>query len=296
MTQFLQNLIDRHQQAGANKEAIAQVQPRPKSRFESLTEPASLAQNDSAGRDGLLQSSQLDLETGSNLTQSLPNTRLTTEFETNRSALDTRVTTQKNSESLVTPSDSSNKTKNLNEQIETLAMDKQLNSENLFVTGELNDRIQTIPSRLNNQQSPTIGNSKPVFQHDQTIDEIDKFPVNELQQHTNPVSETMSKFQQPNSKEEQQIIESSNKHSSANQTGVLQVPNWLSEIRTDLNNRMQQLQTQSTPEPVVNVTIGRVEVKAVQPNTVKQPKVRSKPSGVMSLDDYLKQRESRGRT
>ncbi|MDF0677321.1 MAG: hypothetical protein P0120_23740 [Nitrospira sp.] len=45
-------------------------------------------------------------------------------------------------------------------------------------------------------------------------------------------------------------------------------------------------------EPVVQVTIGRVEVRAVAP-PVRQEKGR-KPQSSMSLDDYLKGRGARG--
>jgi hypothetical protein len=44
-------------------------------------------------------------------------------------------------------------------------------------------------------------------------------------------------------------------------------------------------------EPVVQVTIGRVEVRAVAP-PVRQQK-NPKPQSAMSLDDYLKQRGGR---
>lgn len=46
---------------------------------------------------------------------------------------------------------------------------------------------------------------------------------------------------------------------------------------------------ETKPEPVINVTIGRVEVRAVQqPDPPKRK--RQQPSGVMSLDDYLHKR------
>ncbi len=39
--------------------------------------------------------------------------------------------------------------------------------------------------------------------------------------------------------------------------------------------------------PVVNVTIGRIDVRATRPATPEQPRKKKKPSGVMSLDQYL---------
>ncbi len=76
--------------------------------------------------------------------------------------------------------------------------------------------------------------------------------------------------------------------------GALQIPAWLSDMQSDLNNRWREINTRSKVEPVVNVTIGRVEVRAVQAETVRQAKTQKKPTGVMSLDDYLQQRKYGG--
>lgn len=77
-------------------------------------------------------------------------------------------------------------------------------------------------------------------------------------------------------------------------TGLLQTPPWLAQLQTDLQHRWQQVNTKSEAESVVNVTIGRVEVKAVQAQTTAQLKSPKKPVGVMSLDAYLKQRKHGG--
>jgi len=42
---------------------------------------------------------------------------------------------------------------------------------------------------------------------------------------------------------------------------------------------------------VINVTIGRVEVRAVHTEAPKNARHSNKPAGVMTLDDYLKKRE-----
>ena len=72
--------------------------------------------------------------------------------------------------------------------------------------------------------------------------------------------------------------------------GALQIPAWLSDMQTDFNNRLKEMNAKSEVESVVNVTIGRVEIRAVQAEPVKQPKPQKKQAGVMSLDDYLQQR------
>jgi hypothetical protein len=78
--------------------------------------------------------------------------------------------------------------------------------------------------------------------------------------------------------------------------GALRIPAWLTDLQTNLNNRWQELNTQSQPEPIINVTIGRVEVRATNPEPSKQRTASEKPKGVLSLDEYLKQRESKRRT
>jgi hypothetical protein len=76
--------------------------------------------------------------------------------------------------------------------------------------------------------------------------------------------------------------------------GSLEPPSWLSDMQSEFNRRWNELNSKSEPEPVINVTIGRVEVRAVQADATKKTRRKKKPSGVMSLDAYLNQRESRG--
>ena len=80
------------------------------------------------------------------------------------------------------------------------------------------------------------------------------------------------------------------KQSDSPPPGLLQTPNWLTELQSEVSNGWRDMNTQAEPEPVVNVTIGRVEVRAVQAESEKQPETRKKPSGVLSLEDYLEQR------
>ncbi len=80
------------------------------------------------------------------------------------------------------------------------------------------------------------------------------------------------------------------------QEGSLQVPAWLTNMQKDLNNRWRKINAESQAEPVINVTIGRVEVRAVNTESEKPAGVNKKSIGVMTLEDYLKQREKKGRT
>ncbi|MEA1978380.1 MAG: hypothetical protein U9N80_10825 [Chloroflexota bacterium] len=74
--------------------------------------------------------------------------------------------------------------------------------------------------------------------------------------------------------------------------GRLEPPSWLPDMEAQFNQRLQEKEAKA--EPVINVTIGRVEVRAVQADAPKKAKHQKKPSGVMSLDEYLNQRERRG--
>jgi hypothetical protein len=74
--------------------------------------------------------------------------------------------------------------------------------------------------------------------------------------------------------------------------GQLEPPSWLLDMESQFNQHSQQKEIQA--EPVINVTIGRVEVRAVQTETPNNAHKTKKPTGVMTLDDYLKRRENRG--
>jgi hypothetical protein len=83
--------------------------------------------------------------------------------------------------------------------------------------------------------------------------------------------------------------------SADRQTGSLLIPEWLAVLQAELNNRWHENSARPNPERVVNVTIGRIEIRATHPTPKQQSNVTEKPKGVLSLDDYLKLRESKGR-
>jgi hypothetical protein len=80
----------------------------------------------------------------------------------------------------------------------------------------------------------------------------------------------------------------------AERVGLLQAPGWVSRIRAELANRWQAGDSSAATDPIVNVTIGRVEVRAMQAENPGKSERPKKPTGVMSLDDYLKQRDNKG--
>lgn len=72
----------------------------------------------------------------------------------------------------------------------------------------------------------------------------------------------------------------------------LEPPSWLAEIENRFNTPLQDKEVKT--EPVINVTIGRVEVRAVQAEAARKTRHAKKPTAVMPLDEYLKKREDRG--
>jgi len=72
----------------------------------------------------------------------------------------------------------------------------------------------------------------------------------------------------------------------------LEPPSWLPEIENRFDTHLKDIEAKT--EPVINVTIGRVEVRAVQTEAARKTQHAKKPTGVMPLDEYLKKREDRG--
>jgi hypothetical protein len=54
------------------------------------------------------------------------------------------------------------------------------------------------------------------------------------------------------------------------------------------------LPRRAPPEPIVRVTIGRIDVRAVKPEEPAEPRRKPRPEPRMSLEDYLDR--TRGRT
>ena len=77
--------------------------------------------------------------------------------------------------------------------------------------------------------------------------------------------------------------------------GSLEPPTWFSDMQAEFNQRWKELSRKSQPSaPIINVTIGSIEVKATNLREPEQPRKQKKPTGVMSLDTYLRQRTRGG--
>lgn len=83
-------------------------------------------------------------------------------------------------------------------------------------------------------------------------------------------------------------------HTGTTPGGLLEVPAQLLKRQSDGDKQFLLKESETETEPVVNVTIGRIEVRATRPPEPGQPRPRKKPSGVMSLDQYLGRRVQGG--
>ncbi|MBT8058718.1 MAG: hypothetical protein KJO33_03920 [Gammaproteobacteria bacterium] len=68
-------------------------------------------------------------------------------------------------------------------------------------------------------------------------------------------------------------------------------PAWVNELQASFRDR--RAPSGEAPEPVINVSIGCVQVNAV-PESGERKATRKKPPAVMSLDEYLQQKEQKG--
>lgn len=165
--------------------------------------------------------------------------------------------------------------------------------------GDLDNRIRTILARLQDRQNvrpaehaKTNNLNRSVVTRQDTAGDTEKEPAAQPLL-VGPIFDESKKVGSSASDQgQQQAMASTDRDMSW--SGSLDPPSWLYEVQTEFNQRWNELNRRSEPEPVINVTIGRVEVRAVQTDTPKQTKRQKKPTGVMSLDEYLKQREHRG--
>lgn len=70
---------------------------------------------------------------------------------------------------------------------------------------------------------------------------------------------------------------------------VSSVPSFPAQ-QSAIDNLPRERNNSQTPQPAIQVTIGRIEVRAVTTSPPQAPRARKKPQPSLSLDDYLKQR------
>ncbi len=282
MSHFLKNLIARHQSDSGSHF----VQPRPKSRFETdSVSGASPGQNNSIENNLLHDNShQDDLNKYRSATVRLGD-------DVNQPA-DMSPQATAGNEDIFFTSDINHQQHS--QRTESVQSTSQPTAQQLSINDTLNLRIQTIIARFKNEQDQHSDEQAPA---DQQLNSAILTTDSELNQTTKAHSQAQrvtpvqtlenTRSAHPN----KHSAEHQNADRASDQIGSLQTPNWLSEMQTDLASRLRAIENQNSTEPVINVTIGRVEVKAIQQGSAKQPTAHNKPSGIMSLNDYLKQRD-----
>jgi hypothetical protein len=71
-------------------------------------------------------------------------------------------------------------------------------------------------------------------------------------------------------------------------------PEWLAQLRQEIRIQAKAQRGTNAGEPTVNVTIGSIEVRAAPAEPARQPSAEHAPSGIMTLDEYLKRRDGEG--
>jgi hypothetical protein len=72
--------------------------------------------------------------------------------------------------------------------------------------------------------------------------------------------------------------------------GFLQAPAWLAQRQSEWQKGLFLKDSKAETEPVINVTIGRIEVRAIKQQKPPPPRRFVPPKPKLSLDDYLEQR------
>lgn len=309
MSTFLRTLIDRHQERTAGRESVHKVQPRPKARFENDTGSDTFASStlETSSEFSVSRRSDTDVRPDKNRHDPSAESLLTTDIrQTARQAQDS---VQPNNDKQAIASDYDPSLNELNSRIEAVTLmpgrqsygretsvgsdrhdvkpletneatyepRSRFNNLRLSANEDINERIQEILQRSHGRQREAAeGNAILPGNNSQ-------LPV-----MTEPLDQSAA------NENNTQGIRARSEQEEIHHGGQLQTPDWLNEIRADFNERRLAINGKAKTEPIVNVTIGRIEVKALPADSVKQSKVRAnKPSGVMSLDDYLKLRERR---
>ena len=308
MSRFLRNLIYRHQPGGVDLNARLIVQPRPRSRFESgLSEGPSPGQHDpdSEAMQGFAS------KPSSPDSQIPPHRR--TEADSNTAVAD--VSTEHVNEHInalthaverpapeapiFSPRYESrpqnpDRTVTAQNEEQSSPVTERSDGDSLTASDVLNLRFQTVLHRYNNQQPQpadsastassrqgTDLSSAATVTSDSAISSAGEPPYMPGQFGSIEQGDSVKKLSTVNRPERQDAFHN----------GVLMTPDWLTEMQHDLNNRWREMKSGTESEQVVNVTIGRVEVRAIHKDSVKQTETRDKPVGIMSLGDYLQQRD-----
>lgn len=164
-------------------------------------------------------------------------------------------------------------------------------TEEYLLENTLEQRIHAMLKRLTDNPSSTASSPDQNEQRQQSSNTL----LSNLHETKNPLSNSNASLEPAPASSVQTPQEENNvseNQAVAEHNSQLEAPPWLADMASQLSQRLQEKETQA--EAVINVTIGRVEVRAVQAETPKSVRHTSKLTGVMTLDDYLKRRDNRG--
>jgi hypothetical protein len=323
MSNFFGDLIGRHKEQGSSSYAKPIVEPRPKARYEAESELPNEPLSDQQSSVAVNTSASEELSR--NPKPTLPLFNQSPNLPTQSSSLDTIYDKETSRSERTHEMDVSEQIENLTAlspngdflkelsipdrnskedqkpglQLEELGIDGYGRNKGPLVADELDLRVQSILHRLRSSEK----NHKSVDE-DFSIDRKAMLSTNS--ENSNPTHSehndisSKGKFDEPslnlNGNKSIQDAPGVARPLKTNPEGLLNTPNWLAGMQSDINKRWQHLNAKiESAKPVVNVTIGRVEVRAVQDSGLQAPKVQKKPSGVMSLNDYLKSRDKEER-
>ena len=167
----------------------------------------------------------------------------------------------------------------------------------------LDDKVEKVSRRssmLEKQGYLTRLKTKGAPIHGDMIDVQESYNKQQADQHSTVGSGVTSKFPvdlpEPElSSPEPPLKRTIRKNTDIGCQGLLGMPAWLSLRESESDNGLFNKNSKAETEPVINVTIGRIEVKATKLREPEQPRQQKKPSGVMSLDKYLSQSGRGGR-
>ena len=299
MSQILRNIINRHQSGGVGLEASQIVQPRQRSRFESAgssgeiiaqheieIEPATSSASEQTSSSSP-RSAHQRTDTAKSSSNAAPQTDVVNESVRLSSPSLDQLAEQ--TPSITTENKGSQHAK---DQVVLNQVSEQSRGRDLSTRTGLRPRIRTVLQRLDKQQLKTDNQQSTGAMQAETAALNTSMGFD-----TGSAAESKESVVSP---EQNQILAHNGSEKSsteirgdqgyADQSGLLQIPDWLTAMQIDLSNRWQQIKSLSAPESVVNVTIGRVEVKAVNSDSLKQAKAKTKPRGIMSLGEYLQRR------
>jgi hypothetical protein len=190
-------------------------------------------------------------------------------------------------------------------QSENIADDERVVSKN--DTGKIpNEKKQKMRNTLKRSvsankyyHSPGASNPEKPINTTKDINHKDSYKV-QSKQHQQVTSELSLEHFENNIRPEKSLLESqlrtiSKQNINFKPQNLLQTSSRLASRRRELNGHDVFLKDSNVETgPVTNITIGRVEVRAIPPKNDEKTKHKKKPSGIMSLDKYLSRQKQGG--